>query len=766
MAFRLGGIFPCGAAAAVLVVVSAGVAYAAGEVGSSGAGGGSETLMLAQVVVLVVVGRLLGELMYRLGQPTIMGQILAGVLLGPTVFGNIMPHAQAMLFPKSPEQVALLNGISQLGILFLLLLAGMEADLSLAWRLRKTALSVSFAGIAIPFAVGVAVGLLVPEALLPQASERLVTALFLGTALSISSLKIVATVVREMNFMRRNIGQLIVASAVIDDTAGWVIIGITLSLATAGHVDPRTLALAVIGTAVFLALSFTIGRRIVFEIIRWTNDSLQSDLPVTTAIIGLMGILALITAGIGVQTVLGAFVAGVLIGESPILTRRIDEQLRGLTTALFMPVFFGLTGLHADLRVLADPQTLALTVGLILIASLGKFGGAFLGARLNKMSLAEALALGFGMNARGSTEVIVASIGLSIGVLDQRLFSVIVTMAVVTTLIMPPTLRWALARLPLQAEEESRLKREEFEEESFVSNLERILLVVDKSDAGKLAAVLSGHLSGLRNMPVTVLNLANGDSSPEGGGAEAPQPAPVEDKANGEAAEQVKQSAEAAIAAAQETDETRQNASLVGTRLVPDDVPAALAAEAEKGHDLMFLGTEPIVAEEGGFAPRLEPMFSAFRQTMAIISARGDLRRNPESRLRILVPVTGDALSMRAIELAVMLAKASQARVTALYVRAERQSARDYARAEVEPAHLAVFEHVKTIGQHYDVDIRTVAPESASPELSILSHARRGRHNLIILGVGRRAGERVSFGAIAGMLLETSDRSLVFFASG
>jgi Kef-type K+ transport system membrane component KefB/nucleotide-binding universal stress UspA family protein len=751
-----------------ILLLAGGTAFAAAGPGAGEAPAQpSEALLLAQVVVLVILGRLLGELMYRLGQPTIIGQIVAGILLGPTVFGNLMPMAQAMLFPKSPEQAAMLNGVSQLGILFLLLLAGMETDLGLAWRLRKAAASVSLAGIAVPFVLGITVGMLVPAELLPDPDKRVVTALFLGTALSISSLKIVATVVREMNFMRRNIGQLIVGSAVIDDTAGWVIIGITLSLATAGHIDLRTLGLAVIGTAVFLVLSFTVGRRIVFEIIRWTNDSLKSDLPVTTAIVGLMGILALITAGIGVQTVLGAFVAGVLIGDSPILTRRIDEQLRGLTTALFMPVFFGLTGLHADLRVLADPDTLALTIGVILIASVGKFGGAFLGAWLNRMSRAEALALGFGMNARGSTEVIVASIGLSVGVLDQRLFSVIVTMAIVTTLIMPPTLRWALARLPLRADEESRLKREEFEEESFVSKLERILLAVDRSDAGRLAAVLAGHLSGLRNMPVTVLNLAEEkaaeEAPPDGAAAAEDDSTAAEDTV-----ERVRESAVEGIAAAQESDQMRPSASLVGVHVEAKDVVEAIAAEGDKGHDLMFLGTEPLVADEGGFAARVEPMFSAFRQTTAIISARGDLRRDPEARLRILVPVTGDALSMRAIELAVLLAKASQARVTALYVRPERrQSSREAARAEVEqPAHLAVFDHIKTIGQHYEIDIRTIAPESATPELSILSHARRGRHNLILLGVGRRAGEKLSFGAIASTLLETSDRSLVFFASG
>ena len=472
-----------------LLIASAFVALTGTPVTAAEAAGGtaSETLMLAQVIVLVIFGRLLGEIMFRLGQPSIVGQILAGIILGPSVLGGLWPQFQTLLFPTG-EQATMINGLSQLGILFLLLLAGMETDLGLAYSLRRTAAAMSLTGIAVPLLCGFALGLLLPEALLPDPGKRLVAALFLGTALSISSLKIVATVVREMNFMRRNIGQLIVASAVIDDTAGWVIIAITLGIASTGSVALGPLAITVIGTAIFLTAAFTVGRRAAFEVIRWTNDNLHSDLPVTTAIIGLMGVLALVTAGIGVQTVLGAFVAGLLIGQSPILTRQIDEQLRGLTTALFMPVFFGLTGLHTDLRVLLDPTTALLALGLVVIASIGKFGGAFLGAKLSGMGRGEALALGFGMNARGSTEVIVASIGLSVGVLDQRLFSVIVTMAIVTTLIMPPTLRWALARLPMTAEEKQRLEREEFEEDSFLSNHERLLLVVDSSANGRLAA--------------------------------------------------------------------------------------------------------------------------------------------------------------------------------------------------------------------------------------------------------------------------------------
>ena len=238
----------------------------------------------------------------------------------------------------------MIDAVSQLGILMLLLLTGMETDLQLVQRVGRAAITVALAGVAVPFVCGFALGEMLPAELLPKPDARLVTAIFLGTALSISSVKIVAMVVREMNFMRRDLGQIIVASAILEDTIGWVIIAVAFGLASAGTIDLWSLGRAMLGTALFMVVSFTVGRRVVFSLIRWANDNFNSELPVITAILIMMAAMALMTQLIGVNTVLGAFVAGILIGESPILTRHIDEQLRGLIVALFMPVFFALSG--------------------------------------------------------------------------------------------------------------------------------------------------------------------------------------------------------------------------------------------------------------------------------------------------------------------------------------------------------------------------------------------------------------------------------------
>src|ERR1700751_3300299 len=388
----------------VLFAVAAAVEVVPALAAEGGSRGASQAFFIAQLALLLLVGRLMGELAQRIGQPSVMGQLIGGLLLGPSFFGLLWPSMQHAIFPADPVQKSMLDAVSELGVLMLLLLTGMETDLQLVRRVGGAAIAVAIAGVAIPFACGFALGEFLPAEFLPKPDARLVTSIFLGTALSISSVKIVAMVIREMNFMRRDLGQIIIASAILEDTIGWVIMAIAFGLPAAGTTDVGAVGRAVAGTGLFLLASFTVGRRIVFRLIRWANDNFKSDFPVITTILIIMAAMALTTQLIGVNTVLGAFVAGILIGESPILTRHIDEELRGLIVALFMPVFFGLSGLNVDLTILRSPGLALLAVGLIMIASVGKFLGAFIGGTIGGLSRAESLALGCGMNARGSTE--------------------------------------------------------------------------------------------------------------------------------------------------------------------------------------------------------------------------------------------------------------------------------------------------------------------------------------------------------------------------
>ncbi|MBN9047825.1 MAG: cation:proton antiporter [Rhizobiales bacterium] len=775
---------------ALLLALSLGGAMTVQAIAAQGGGGStgpSETVLILQIIALLVVGRLLGEAMIRVGQPAVMGQLIAGILLGPSVLGALAPDLQHALFPAAKEQKAMLDGLSQVGVLFLLLLTGMETDLKLVRQTGRASLLASAFGIVVPFACGFALGEYLPDSMLPDPEKRLITSLFLGTALSIASVKIVAMVVREMNFMRRVVGQVILASAIIDDSIGWIIVSIIFGIALYGAVEPMHLAQSVIGTLVFLGVSLTLGRRAVFFIIRWVNDTFVSDFAVITAIIVIMAIMATITHLIGVHSVLGAFVAGILIGESPILTKHIDEQLRGLITAFFMPIFFGAAGLTADLTILADPSLALLTAGLIVIASVGKFGGAFIGAELGGLTRREGFALACGMNARGSTEVIIATVGLSMGALSQNLFTMIVTMAILTTLAMPPTLRWALSRIPMRREEKSRLEREALEEKGFVPNLERLLLAVDDSVNGKFAARLAGMIAGTHGMPTTVMQIkedGKDNAKVERISSDEQEPkerktkskaAAVKDDAKTRKAEKDAEDAGDHVRAAAEETKSKQKATEksdmpvdVITTVHEAPTTEIVANEARKGYDFLIIGLEQTKSRNNEFHEHVSQLAAGFVGPLAVVEMREDADHKPPRarELNILVPVNGTEPSRRAAEIAITMARATKTPITVLYVTGRTGNKTNPRRStKARRAEEGILKDIVKLGESYNTEVRTAVVANLDPDEAILKQITKGKHNMIVMGVGRRPGETLFFGDTATTLLEKSNSSIIFVAS-
>ena len=774
---------------------AAAAGHAAAGNGSTGSGKAEATLILA-VLSLLIVGRLLGEVMHRLGQPALMGQLLAGIVLGPSLFGWVWPAAHHFVFPDTPAQKGMLDGLSQIGILMLLLLTGMETDLKLVRKSGFAAVAIALSGIALPFFCGYMLGQFLPAEMLPPGASRLVPSLFLGTALSISSIKIVAMVVREMNFMRRNLGQVIVATAIMEDTVGWVIIAITFGIAGADSgngaqsVNWLEVGKTVAGIALFLLFCFTTGRWLVFSAIRWVNDNFRSEFPVITAILVIMGLMALVTHLLGVRTVLGAFMAGVLIGESPILTGHIQQQLRGMITAFFMPVFFGMSGLAADLTILKDPRIAALTVGLVVVASVGKFSGAFVGAMLGRLRWREGIALGCAMNARGSTEVIVASIGLSMGALTQNLYTMIVTMAVLTTMAMPPMLRAALADLPMNDDEKKRVEREQLDEKGFVPNLERLLLAVDTSPVGLFGARLAGLLAGAHGMPVTMLKLENDLRLDNERAAKKSEPAPQHSSAEAQAAKTVdarpkdvtgaqsiqesaaeqradpvaravktgaKASAEKMFKDDAEPDPDKVHLT---TRVPLDRLSNVVRDEARKGYDLLFIGLEHARDADGNIAPEISEVAEGFEGPMMLLTQPVDVPVPHLTRYsRILLPVNGSHASRRASEICFALARASGAHVEALYVtQGEAYGARTLRHEE------SVLKDAAELAQRYDVQLTTRISKRGAAAPAILAEARRGPA-MVVMGVSARPGEQLFFGNTASAILKETRQSVLLVAS-
>jgi len=707
-------------------------------------------IFLIEVMLMLLFGRLLGELMQRVGQPEVMGQLIAGIVIGPSVFGAITPELYKVVFPDVAAQTKMIDAISQIGILMLLVLTGIETDLKLVAKARSTAFFTSVAGIVFPFACGYAVGQFLPDAMIPDPTKRFVTSLFIATALSISSVKIVAMVIMEVGFLRRTVGQIILASAILDDTIGWIIIAVIGGLATAGKVDITGVAGAFGGTIAFLAVSFLLGRRAVAFVIRWINDNLAIEMPVITVILILMIGMSLITDWIGVHTVLGAFVVGILVGESPILTRHIEEQLRGLIIGFFAPVFFAVAGREIDLSVLKNLNQIGYALAFIGIASIGKIVGCYVGALLGRLDHRSGLAVALGMNARGSTEVIVATIGLSLGVLNRDIFTLIVVMAIATTLVTPPLLRWALMRIPPSGEEKKRLEREEAEATEFLPNVERLLVTADSSANGAMASLLAGRLAGSLGMTTTVVEASKHKKK-------EPKVKP---------GEIVKQQAEITVQ------------SNLGNEEIPDATPTVVVEQAEKkevvataletaqkGFEMLCLGLD--TASINGHGDPVADILSRFEglSLVALSKGKGIKEKNVEN-LSVLLPTIGADYSMRAAEIAVALVKGGFGRITAFHVE-PRLLELDVLRHpdEVRTAGRRLLKDIEKLGKRQGVKVVPCKRTSADANKAILKEAKSGDYDLVVMGVKMRPGETVFFGKSAAALSDRSPISVLFVNS-
>ncbi|MEO6054172.1 MAG: cation:proton antiporter [Chthoniobacterales bacterium] len=731
------------------------------------------TVFFTQIALLVLVGRLLGELMQRIGQPAVIGQLLAGIALGPSIFGAVWPSAQHFIFPVSGADRQMLTGVAELGVLMLLLLTGMETDLALVKRVRRTAMFTSAAGIIIPFACGYFLGEFLPDSILPDPARRGITSLFLATALSISSVKIVAAVLREVDYLRRSLGQVILASAILDDTIGWIILAFISGVAAHGKIVLGPLLLSVFGTAFFLLFCFTIGKQWVARIIRWSNDAFSGEMPVISVILLIMLGLALLTNGIGVHTVLGAFMAGIMIGQSPILTKHIDQQLRGLIVALFMPVFFGVAGLSIDLKVLVDPHLLELTLLLIVIATIGKLGGCYLGGRLSGLNHPESLAIGLGMNARGSTEVILATIGLGIGVLNQSLFTIIVLMAVVTTLIMPPLLRWTLARVPIRKEEKERLETEEAEEKDGLPKIERILVGLNGGDDSldrRFPALLMGWFIGARQLSATVIDLSGKKKKEDAKTAALPgivvetAKSVIEAEFKHKSSEAKKaQTGEqpahpldaAALSAEAETVSVKELFALLtpGADKVstPELMAETILTEAKNGYGMLFLS----IGDAEKYTNALQKILRDFPGPVAILFEPKNYKPHTDDTLtNILVPTTGADYSRFGAEVATAIARGSKASVTVLHVSVASDNELFRRPSQLLREGRSISADIKALGKREGVSIVAKTVTGGTKQSTILREVKSGHHELIVLGTKSKSEEEIHFGTSAMALLE------------
>ncbi|MFD5090324.1 cation:proton antiporter [Amycolatopsis thailandensis] len=411
-------------------------------------------LFLLQVGLLLLLAVAFGRLAARFGMPAVVGELVVGVLLGPSLLAWAAPGLHGWLFPAVAEQFHLLDAVGQIGVILLVGFTGMQMDMGLLRRRRAAAAGVGLGGLIVPLGLGIGAGYVLPKVLVPEGTDITVFALFLGVALCVSAIPVIAKTLMDMKLLHRNVGQLTLAAGAIEDAFGWFMLSIVSAMAvTAVSAGAVLLSLGyLIGVLVF---AFTIGRPLVRGVLRTAARSDGPGLTVSAAVV-LILLASAGTQALGLEAIFGAFLCGILISTAGKVDPAKLAPLRTVVLSVFAPIFFATAGLRMDLTALIRPQVLLTGLAVLALAVIGKFVGAYAGARLSGLNKWEGLALGAGLNARGVIEIVVAMVGLRLGILSVEIYTIVILVAIVTSLMAPPILRFAMKRLEQTAEEEVR----------------------------------------------------------------------------------------------------------------------------------------------------------------------------------------------------------------------------------------------------------------------------------------------------------------------
>ena len=412
---------------------------------------------LLQIAVLLGFAYVGGQVFKRWKQPTLIGNIIAGVLLGPTILGHWFPEFQILIFKPDQTQANMLSAITWVGLLLFLMEAGIDVNLNVLKRTGSQSIWVSAGGLVIPMISGFTLGALIPENFLIKSSDRFTLSLFLAVSMSISALPPIAMVLREKSMLRHKIGQIALGSAMLDDIVAWILVAVMTSLYLTGHFDGLAAAKTTGAALTFLGISYAVARPLMTRFISWHNG-ISPGVSAQLSILIFFGITGgVITSWLGLESALGVFVVGILIGAAPSLQKNAVHALSLIVSAFLAPLYFGLAGLRLNLWSVLEWNTSGLLLTVLSVAFVSKLIGVYLGAWIAGLSKWERVTLGFGMNARGGTEIIIATIGLSIGLLSKEIYSIIIVMAVVTVILAVPLMTWALSKIALEGEPEDPL---------------------------------------------------------------------------------------------------------------------------------------------------------------------------------------------------------------------------------------------------------------------------------------------------------------------
>jgi Kef-type K+ transport system membrane component KefB len=394
------------------------------------------------IAVIVVVARLMAALFRKVGQPAVVGEIVAGVLLGPTLLGVLPGHLPSRLFPVDQVRPGL-NVVAQLGLIIFMFIVGLELDTKLIHGKQRVAAVISVSSVAVPFMLG----LLLASGL--YSSHRgigvhtvqfLPFALFIGASMSVTAFPVLARILVERGMYRTSTGVLALACAAVDDILAWSMLAVVLAVVKSS--GPWGLPVILAESLAFVLFMFIVVKPQLAGLTRWYEQAGRLTPNMLAVVVAGFLVSAFVTSTIGIHSIFGAFLFGTILPRSDGtgLSCEILERLEPVSVRLLLPVFFVVTGLNVDVRNLGADAFTQLPL-ILLVACAGKFLSATAAARLQGLPLRQGAVLGTLMNTRGLTELVILNVGHDVGVLDTRLFTMLVLMAIITTFITEPVLR-------------------------------------------------------------------------------------------------------------------------------------------------------------------------------------------------------------------------------------------------------------------------------------------------------------------------------------
>ncbi len=676
-------------------------------------------ILLVQISGLLLFARLLGELAQRIGQPAVVGEIFAGIILGPTLLGNVPMVAEYMVPNDSGRNY--LTIISMLGAMFLLFIAGMETDIKLIKHHSKKAIKIAATALFVSFVSLFLYSLTIPDNLLVNPNDRYVFGAFIAITISVSAISVIAKVLIDLNLIRRDFGQLFVAIGMIDEAAAWILISIFIGFVGGLTSSIGGIIFSFSKVILFIVLGFVIGKFLIKYVITFLQNKIKLRYKFLTLVVIVIFVYGAIATALGLEAVLGAFVAGIIFGQIPHLSDKTIDRLESITFAIFAPIFFASAGLQVNILEFTDPSILTLSVVLILIAFSSKAIGGYVGARFfAKSDHWTSMLFAVGTNTRGTIQIIIATIGLTVGLISKDIFSIIILISILSSIISPILIKLIIKKVEPNTEELKRIKQEEIYAGSILSKINRVLLPIrvrtdiNIESAKSIETNILEAIGSKKDISVTLFTITN---------------------------EKEKNSAQTFLDGISSTFKVAEiNKKIV----IADNALDKIIEEAQKDYDLLVIGaTEKQNNTEMVFNTFIDSLIRFSPCPSLIVQGHALLEDNKFKR--ILVPTDGSKASKRAAEVAFAIATSDDDEVHILRVIEEKITLDDF-----EPKdHLVdrqfsyaqeIVNELKSIGESLSVNTFTRLEIGINPETVILNIAKENKFDLVILGSDVRPG--------------------------